>query len=326
MATSSAQVLGLVRYGLRGDEDSLRTVALQIAAKEARAGHTRVAQDIKRLLDEPPAPKTPHLAEVAQLRVPDGSLDELTSYSRPTERLNDLVASSSLTRQLERIIAEHKQSKVLQLHGFLPSHRFLLEGPPGTGKTMTARVIASELSLPLRTIRLDSLFSRYMGQTAMKLRTIFEGIEKARGVYLFDEIDALAADRAGNDVGEARRVLNSLLVFLEEVSSDSLIIAATNHRSLLDRAMFRRFDGVLTYELPDREQVSALVRHRLGTLISDLDLAELWKHAEGLSHADVLKAAEASAKTAIMSHSDSVPQDELFRQLTVRRSQSYGAL
>ena len=117
---------------------------------------------------------------------------------------------------------------------------------------MSASALAGELHLPLFTIVLDGLITKFMGETAAKLRLIFEAISQTRGVYLFDEFDALGSERAsGNDVGEIRRVLNSFLQFLEQDQSDSLIVAATNHPKLLDRALFRRFDDVIEFALPD---------------------------------------------------------------------------
>ena len=108
-----------------------------------------------------------------------------------------------------------------------PPHRILLEGPPGTGKTMTAAVLAHELDLPLLTIRLDALLSKYLGETASKLRVLFDSAASQRAVYLFDEFDALGGDRAGNDVGEARRILNSFLLFLESAGPQSIVVAPT---------------------------------------------------------------------------------------------------
>jgi len=142
-----------------------------------------------------------------------------------------------------------------------------MTGPPGTGKTSTARVVAGELGLPLFTVRLDALMTKYMGETAAKLRLVFDQLSDVRGVYLFDEVDALAAERSlGNDVGEIRRVINSFLQFLEEDLSDSIVLAASNHSGLLDRAFFRRFDVTLDFDLPDDAGVRELIVDRLALM------------------------------------------------------------
>jgi len=150
-----------------------------------------------------------------------------------------------LHSRIKRVLLEQTQRDKIRHHGFAPMRKLLLIGPPGTGKTMTAAVLAGETALPLLTIQLDALITKYMGETAAKLRMVFDAIEQTRGVYLFDEFDALGGRRAErNDVGEIRRVLNSFLQFLERDESDSLVIAATNHPELLDRALFRRFDAM----------------------------------------------------------------------------------
>ena len=144
----------------------------------------------------------------------------------------------------------------------------MLIGSPGTGKTMTAKALAKELHLQLHTIQVDRLVTKFMGETSAKLRQIFDLIQEEHGVYLFDEFDAIGGDRSNdNDVGEMRRVLNSFLQFIEQDTSDSLIIAATNNPKLLDHALFRRFDDVLYYEKPDADQRKALIANVLGTFM-----------------------------------------------------------
>ena len=184
---------------------------------------------------------------------------------------------------------------------------------------MTASVISSELSLPMCTVRLDSILSKFMGETASKLRTIFETVASQRAVYLFDEFDALGGDRGGNDVGEARRILNTFLMFLEDAGSDSIVIAATNHRSILDRALFRRFDAVLTYSLPDAQQAQSVIRKRLGSLVKGIRLGGLASFTEGLSHADLVKAAESAAKSALMRGDTAVTRKDIETALSARR-------
>ena len=137
-------------------------------------------------------------------------------------------------------------------------------GRPGTGKTLTASALAGELGLPLFVVRLDGLITKFMGETAAKLRLIFEVLNQTRGVYLFDEFDSIGSTRGlSNDVGEIRRVLNSFLQMVDQDNSDSLIIAATNHVGILDRALFRRFDDVIEYDLPDRARIIETLKAKL---------------------------------------------------------------
>jgi SpoVK/Ycf46/Vps4 family AAA+-type ATPase len=187
---------------------------------------------------------------------------------------------------------------------------------------MTAATLAGELGLPLFGIQLDGLITKYMGETASKLRIVFDAIQSTRGVYLFDEFDALGGERGSkNDVGEIRRVLNSFLQFLEQDESDSLVLGATNHVGLLDRALFRRFDAVLEYDLPTEEIAVRVMRARLGLLdASAIDWAAAAKKATGLSHAEIAMACEQAAKNAILDHSTVVRDSELVQALDERRS------
>ena len=167
---------------------------------------------------------------------------------------------------------------------------------------MTARALAGELRLPLFSIRLDSLITKMMGETAAKLRLIFDALAETRGVYLFDEVDALAGERAqGNDVGEIRRVLNSFLQFLEQDPSDSLIVAASNHPQLLDRALFRRFESVIEYPLPSPAVAQQVIRNRLASVpIGGIDWKTVRDASRSHSHAELTLAAESAAKAAIL--------------------------
>lgn len=259
------QIKALIRRHAAGDDRGFYAIAIQMAAQAARQGHTSFAEELRKLIDEgqqkAAAPRRGKLLPMAQ---PRGELVGLLDLSYPKTRLVDLSLAPDTTARLERIVLEQRQGERLRSHGLLPTRHVLLVGPPGTGKTMTADALAGELLLPLFTIRLDGLITKFMGETAAKLRLVFEAIAQTRGVYLFDEVDALAGERAlANDVGEIRRVLNSFLQFLERDHSDSLILAATNHPKLLDRAIFRRFDAVLSFELPDEEQARELIESKL---------------------------------------------------------------
>lgn len=320
MAGSGDHIKALVRSHASGDDDSFYAVASQIAATEARRGHNRLARDLKRTIEasrkQPVASKPTPVTPIAQ---PRGDLSDLVTASFPKTRIRELVGPEELLDRLNDVLSEQRQRAALLERGFVPVHRLLLEGPPGTGKTMTAAVLAHELSLPLLTVRLDSLMSKFLGETANKLRVVFEAAAEQRAVYLFDEFDALGGDRAGNDVGEARRILNSFLIFLDEASAESIVVAATNHRSILDRALFRRFDMVIRYDLPDADQAIAVMRGRLGSFGKGLRWRELGDHARGLSHADLVKAAEAAGKQAVMEGQDRVSMAGLDSALEARR-------
>jgi AAA+ superfamily predicted ATPase len=186
---------------------------------------------------------------------------------------------------------------------------------------MTASILAGELGLPLFQVRLDGLISRYMGETASKLRLIFDSIENTLGVFFFDEFDAIGAERGlANDVGEARRILNSFLQMVEETKSNSLILAATNHPEILDSALFRRFDDALIYELPDNEHIVSLLRERLsGYVLDAFEWDALSEKANGLSYAEIAHAANEVIKTAVMNGETKVNKDAVLSALEERQ-------
>lgn len=320
MAGSAEHFKALVRSHAAGDDAAFYSVAMQVAAQEARKGHHKIAADLKSAVES----SRSSVSKVTSIAQPRGDLADLVIATHPDVALKELVLPPGLASQVRRILTEQRQRKNLLDHGFEPAHRLLFEGPPGTGKTMTAAVLANELSMPLLTIRLDSLMSKFMGETASKLRVIFDAAEQQRAVYLFDEFDALGGDRTGNDVGEARRILNSFLVFLENNRSESLIIAATNHRQILDRALFRRFDMVLDYALPDPKQGAAVMRARLGSLAKGVRWGSLAALMEGQSHADLVRAAESAAKSVILNGNSQITAEDLRDSLEARKAGSVG--
>lgn len=320
------QVKALIRSHAEGDDERFYAIAMQVAAQAARHGHAHFAQELRDLVDRA---KARTKAEPVGLRTkpvpvvqPRGELAGLLTAAYPKTRLADMALDESVHSRIDRVLLEQRQRERILEHGLSPLRKLLLVGPPGTGKTMTVAALAGELSLPLFTIQLDGLITKYLGETAAKLRLIFDTIQQTRAVYLFDEFDALGSERAAkNEVGEIRRVLNSFLQFLELDESDSIIVAATNHPRILDRALFRRFDSVIEYVLPAQEVAEKVMRARLALLdTARVDWTQVLAAAEGLSQADLTRACEHAAKRAILGHKTRVETSDLVEALAERRS------
>ncbi len=318
------QIKALIRCHAEGDDTRFYAVAMQVAAQAARSGHGNFAQELRDLVDKAKmrsraaATRATHPVPLAQ---PRGELAGLLAVGYPKARLADMALVETLAERLERVIREQRQRERLRSHGFSPLRKLLLIGPPGTGKTMTASALAGELGLPLFSIQLDGLITKFMGETAAKLRLVFEAMAETRGVYLFDEFDALGSQRGtGNDVGEIRRVLNSFLQFLERDDSDSLVIGATNHVSLLDLALFRRFDAVFEYELPTPAIAAEVMKARLALLeTTSVDWETARSSAEGLSHGELTRACEQAAKDALLNDTTVLETGGLVAALEERR-------
>jgi SpoVK/Ycf46/Vps4 family AAA+-type ATPase len=325
MATAD-HVKALIRSHAEGDDERFFAIALQVAAQAARQGHTKFAHELRDLVDQakarPKAISTGQRTRPVPIIQPRGELAGLLTAVFPKARLSDMALDEPIRSRIDRVLLEQRQREKILAHGLGPLRKLLLVGPPGTGKTMTAAALAGELSLPLFTIQLDGLITKYLGETAAKLRLIFEAIRQTRAVYLFDEFDALGGERAAkNEVGEIRRVLNSFLQFLEQDDSDSVIVAATNHPQILDKALFRRFDSVIEYRLPSQGLIEEVMRARLALLhTSGVQWSDVVEAAKGLSHSDVTRACEHAAKNAILQHHTRIDTSELIEALSERRS------
>jgi SpoVK/Ycf46/Vps4 family AAA+-type ATPase len=315
MATAE-QLKSLIRSHLNDDAERFYTIALQVAAHEAQQGHGALAHDIREIVDKAKRSQGPNVL----LKFPQ-ELEGMVFSEKTDTPLAALVLPDGLKERISRIIHEHRQQEKLKNHGLSNRRKILLVGAPGTGKTMTARVLAHELRLPLHTIQVDKLVTKFMGETSAKLRQIFDLIQDETGVYLFDEFDAIAGERSlDNDVGEMRRVLNALLQFIEQDASDSLIIGATNNPRLLDRALFRRFDDVLYFEIPDPADRQRLMENVLGTFRpTDFAWEAVLTASDILSHAEIDHACRDAIKDAILQDRQTVAEAGLLKTLRERR-------
>jgi SpoVK/Ycf46/Vps4 family AAA+-type ATPase len=324
MATAQQIKALLISYA-ETDSDQFVSVAMQIAAHEARTGKGKFASELKKIIDEiREKQRSPSPAGAVPIARPRGELAALLSVGYPHTHLNEMVLAEAQRQTIKKILVEYRQHGKLREHGLAARRKILLVGPPGVGKTMTSWAIAGELKLPHFTVQFHSLITKFMGETAAKLFAIFESMKTTRGVYLFDEFDAIGGERSGtNDVGEIRRVLNSFLQFLEQDDSESIVTAATNLERKLDEALFRRFDEVIRYHLPDAKEIVILIRNRLKLFGSKfLDVPSIADDAIGLSHADICRACDEAAKDAVLADKKEVESDVLIAALKARRNRS----
>lgn len=300
MATAD-QIKNLVKAYIEHNDDRFKTVVLQIAAHEAKVGHDNFARELKAQIEKMSMNKS----NIIQLT----STNPLFDFLMPAHDLSELVVSEEIYNKIYKILNEYRNRNKLYSYGLVNRRKILLEGNPGTGKTLTASIIATELSLPLYVVQMDKLVSKFMGETSAKLRQVFDYIANTTAVYLFDEFDAIGADRSlDNEVGEMRRILNSLLQFIEQDSSESIIIAATNNQRLLDQALFRRFDDVLHYTLPSQEEIKRLLEYKLKSFDSSICItSEVVAAAKGLSQAEIVRVCDDAIKNSILEDTTIIP-------------------
>jgi SpoVK/Ycf46/Vps4 family AAA+-type ATPase len=313
MATAE-QIKALLASYAEGDESRFFAVSMQVAAHAARKGQAKLAEEIRTLVDRA---KERRAASETSRTVPItraiGELSGILAACYPKTRLSDMVLDPEIKDRLRRVIVEYRQQHKLRGRGLSARRKLLLVGPPGSGKTMTASALAGELNLPLLTVQLHVVITKFMGETAAKLRLVFDQIAKVRAVYFFDEFDAIGGHRdRPNDVGEIRRVLNSFLQFIEQDDSDSLVLAATNHVGMLDRALFRRFDDVVQYMPPNPALVRELIENRLAMFgVQRLEWGQIVGSAEGLSYAEIARACEDAARRTVLEDDELVSTESL---------------
>lgn len=314
------QLKALLTSHRDGDDEHFYAIALQMAALEARKGHGKLAEELRALVEGAKSRRGSSNKTIA-LHQPKGDLAALLHASYPSQRLGDLVVDPTLDSQLSRVVREQRHVARISSHGLFPRRKLLLVGPPGTGKTLSAAALAGELGIPLFSIRLDALITKFMGETAARLRQIFEAVSATRGLYFFDEFDAIGSQRGtANDVGEARRILNSFLQMLEQDHSHSLILAATNHPDILDSALLRRFDDVLQYHLPDALQAEKLLKNRLSSRMAKRTRWQTFVgQADGLSFAEIAKAADDAIKESLIHDREMVDPDQVSEMLRERK-------
>jgi SpoVK/Ycf46/Vps4 family AAA+-type ATPase len=321
--SNAKQILAMLRSRAEGDEEAFFSIALQVAASEARQGRRQTAEEMRAEIDKARARASRGASVAVPFAHPRGSLEGLLEMRQARFKLGDVVLNDRLVARMGDILRQQRKRDWLREHGKTPNRRILFVGSPGSGKTMSAEALAGELHLPLFIIRLEGLITRYMGETAAKLRLIFDETAKRRAVYLFDEFDAVGGQRtATNDVAEMRRVLNSFLQFMEEgTSTDSVIICSTNHPSLLDRALLRRYDQVLEFDAPTSKQIQKLISANIGPMKApQLVWKKIIDAAESLSQSEIVRATDDAVKTAILDERNLLTTEDIVNRLQERHA------
>ncbi|MCB5905326.1 AAA family ATPase [Bacillus cereus] len=325
----SSLVLSLIKANAKGDQKAFNRLVTQIAAQEASAGHIKIANELRKIIENINQSNNmplDHKIEknfITSVTNTSGESVNLLHGSYPDIKLNDMVLKEETKDILIRVIEEQKHAPIFSSFGLTPRRKLLLIGPPGTGKTMTAKMLAGELAIPLFVVRLEGLLSRYMGETSAHLSKIFEMMYKTTGVYLFDEFDSIGTFRGDSrDIGEVRRILSTFLQLIENDQSRSIIVAATNYEHMLDDALFRRFDDVVQFTQPTTELVSTYFKKNLKHFITsktNIDWKEISKQAENLSFAEIEKVCTDALKTAIMYNSTEM-NEQILMDAIRRRS------
>jgi len=296
----------LIKTGTEGNPTAFQQVSEQVIREERDKHHHLLANELEKILyGRSTTVSQPFISLAKQVPNDKERGLPLLQFKEPSRRIEDVVLSDENSSLIEEVLEEHHRQEVLKSHGLFPADRLLFCGPPGCGKTLTAEVLASELGLPLAIVRIDSVISSYLGETASNLRQVLDFVGANPMVALFDEFDALAKERADTaDHGELKRVVNAFLQLLDGYSGKSILVAATNHEGILDAAVWRRFDEVLVFEQPNLAQLQRLIACKLRGLRREFEIDNsngITNLFKGMTHADVERVLRRAAKEMVLS-------------------------
>lgn len=286
-----------------GHESGFRAVVERIIEEEKRKQNHVLARSLRKTLSSTLNAKQPNGGRrpLQPLNAEGSKVPEFVERIEPEHVKRDLFLNAENIDALAGLQREFQKAEVLKRHGLPIRSKLLLCGPPGSGKTMCAHVFASELRLPLYHVKIDQIISSYLGETASNIRKVFELAQHQPSVLFLDEFDSLARSRAYDDEhNELRRVVNSLLVFIDRIVPKGFIIAATNFHDALDSAVWRRFDEVVWLEWPDRRQVKKYLDHRLKNFATEFVPRDFACDFEGRSFADIDRVCVGAVKTCLL--------------------------
>ena len=309
----------LLRQLFRGyakhDDATFRAAAEAVIQEERAKNHRLLADDLERILMNGSAPQgqrrlVSDLAETPRDKDRGFPLVDIAEFSYDWSRL---VVPPKTLAPLQEIAEEHRRADVLAAAGLRPRQRVLFYGPPGCGKTLAAQVIAGVLGYNLVIVRFDAVVSSLLGETAANLRRVFEYVARGKWVVLFDEFDAIGKDRDNPfEHGELKRLVNTLLQLMDYFRGDSLLIAATNHESLLDKAVWRRFEAVVSFNVPSAQDRVLLLRLFLrGFDCTRLNVEAIARRMAGATGSDIEWLAIEAARRAVLDGRTAISNDDI---------------
>lgn len=309
----------LVRSGIARDESEFRSAIEEVIRQERDKQHHLLANDLERILNgesvhDAESPATRALADSAPVDKERGL--PLIDVRPPTRSVEDVVLDAQASEAIEDLVEEHRRSELLASFGLRPARRVLFHGPPGCGKTASAEAIAHELGLPFAVVRIDGVVSSFLGETARNLRSVFDFVSSNRMVALFDEFDAVGKARDDrSDHGEMHRVVNAFLQLFDGYAGESLLIAATNHEDLLDKAVWRRFDEAVYFPPPTPALLERFLASKTRGVRREFEPSDpnVLKLLEGKSYAVVERIVRRAVKDMVLRGAEFLTSETLER-------------
>ncbi|MEC1158998.1 AAA family ATPase [Cytobacillus horneckiae] len=245
-------MLKLVEAGSIGNMKLFNKTVEAIIAEERSKNHNVLADRLHEIINQKATKNNTHFSNTITT-----TQKKLFYETNPQTRLHDLILDSYILESCNELIEEHFRSDLLRSYNLEPRHRIMLAGPPGNGKTSLAEAIANELMVPFITVRYEGVIDSFLGETSNKLNELFEYVRSRKCVLFFDEFDAIGKERGDSqETGEIKRVVSSLLLQIDRLPSHVVVITATNHPELLDRAVWRRFQVKLELAHPTKKQIN----------------------------------------------------------------------
>ena len=320
---NSELLIKLFEAFTKKDDELFYKIAWDVTEDEKRKKHHLLAEQLKGILTE----NSVTLHKGYSQQVPPIPRDNekgfrLLDVKKFFLDWDDVVLAKETEEILRQIVKELEEEDVLATYGLKPRQKILFYGPPGTGKTLTAKVMSSIIGYPLVYVRFESVISSYLGETASNLRKIFDYMEKGRWVVLFDEFDIIGKQRDDpTEHGEIKRVVNNFMLMLENYEGDSVIMASTNHPHLLDIGVWRRFDEIIYFGLPDKERRKKIFEKYLRVLKKDknFDLNTLSEESDNFSGADIEQVCIDALKMAILSGKDFVSFNDVKKAISKQK-------